>query len=321
MDELWKGIKKDINRVEEEISASISNSDPKVLYNASRHLIMTGGKRIRPILLTLSFNTVGGNGVEKILPITVAIELIHTATIIHDDILDRSSMRRGVETVNMRWGNDIALIAGDLIFSRAFGMVASYGNREVSEVISNACRRLAEGQALENIHTGDVKMTEEVYLEIIERKTASLFEASTKCGAVLGGGSKEEIEALAKYGHLMGVCFQITDDILDINSGEIKLGKPVGVDVSLGKPTLVILHALKVASAKDRKILEDIIRGKSTDINKALKIIKSTDSIEYASDRSKSFIMKAKEAIEDLPFLEAKKSLELIADYAIRREF
>lgn len=319
MDDLWKDIQMD--RIEDEIFASVPSLEPSVLYNASRHLIKKSGKRIRPVLLNLSYNSVGGIGVEKILPIMVAVELIHTATIIHDDILDRNTKRRGVETVNMTWGNDVAMIAGDLIFSHAFGIVAGYGNKEVSEVISNACKRLAEGQVLENIHTGDVKMTEEVYLEIVERKTASLFEAAAKCGAILGGGSREEVDALAKYGYMMGICFQITDDVLDISSGEIKLGKPTGVDVSLGRPTLVILHALKVASAKDRKTLEDVIGGKSSDTDRALRIIKSTNSIEYALERADSFITKAKESLEALPYSEAKDSLELIADYATRREF
>lgn len=331
MDELWRNIqsvkkdfKKEVELIERALNLSILSSPPAILYNASKHLI-TGGKRIRPILFALSFNAVNSKkSIEYGLPIATAVELIHTATIIHDDILDKSPRRRGVETVNAKWGNDIALIAGDLIFSKAFGLVAAHGNKMVGEVISRTCRRLAEGQILENMHTGDIKMTEEVYLEIIERKTAALFEACTKCGAILGGGSEEEIEALSRYGYLLGIGFQMTDDVLDVNAGEIKLGKPIGMDVGLGRPTFIILHALKVAKDKDKKTLERIIRRKKNsleDIKKALKIIRGTNSIEYASKRARWFIASAKKELGVLKDTDSKKALELIADYAASREF
>lgn len=332
MDELWKTLEslnqdfiRKMETIDRELILSIPNSSPSILYKASRHLIETGGKRIRPTLLMLSHNAVSEDkNLGKAIPIAIAVELIHTATIIHDDIIDLSSLRRGAQTVNAKWGNDVALIAGDLIFSRAFGLISSQENKGVAEVIYKACRRLAEGQVLEAMHTGDIKMTEEVYLEIIERKTASLFEACTRCGVILGGGSKKETEAMARYGFLLGIGFQMTDDVLDISAGELKLGKPVGVDVSLGKPTFVILHALKEASAKDRKILEATINQKNSsvgDIKKALEIIKGTNSIEYARKRAVSFITKAKDELKALKDSEAKERLIHIADYAINRDF
>lgn len=332
MDELWKtleGLDKnfrhEMNTIDKELVSSIPNSCPSILYKASRHLIETGGKRIRPILLMLAYNALSEDReLSKVLPAAIAVELIHTATIIHDDILDRSSLRRGAMTVNAKWGTDVALISGDLIFSRAFGLISSLENGRVSEAVYNACRKLAEGQVLEAMHTGDVKMTEEVYLEIIERKTASLFEACTKCGAILGGGGKKEVEALGRYGFLLGVGFQMTDDVLDISAGELKLGKPVGVDLSLGKPTFVILHALKVASERDRKTLLQTINSKNNsvgDIKKALEIIRGTNSIEYASKRAKSFIALAKDEIKGLKNSDAKDGLHLIADYVINRDF
>lgn len=332
MDKLWRNIqsvKKDFKRetelIERELSRSMPDSTPEILYSASKHLI-TGGKRIRPVLLTLSFSATnnGSKNIEYVLPIAAAVELIHTATIIHDDILDKSSRRRGVETVNARWGDDVAIIAGDLIFSRAFGLVAAHEDKRVGEVISHACRRLAEGQVLENMHTGDIKMTEEVCLEVIERKTAALFEACTKCGAILGGGSEEEIKVLSRYGYLLGIGFQMTDDVLDVNAGEVKLGKPVGADISLGKSTFVILHALKAAKESDKRTLERIILRKKNsleDVKKALEIIKSTNSIEYASNRAEFFITGAKRELEVLRSSNAKKALGLIADYAVSREF
>jgi geranylgeranyl diphosphate synthase type I len=332
MDELWKTLetldqnfRRELETIDKELISSIPDSSPSRLYKASRHLIEIGGKRIRPTLLMLSHNALNTEGdLNKILPVAIAVELIHTATIIHDDIIDRSALRRGAQTVNAKWGDDVALIAGDLIFSRAFGLISSLENKRISEAIYDACRKLAEGQVLDAMHTGDTKMTEEVYLEVIERKTASLFEACTRCGAILGGGNKKEVEALARYGFLLGVGFQMTDDVLDISSGELELGKPVGADVGLGKPTFVILHALKVASERERWILERTINHDNSsvkDIKKALEIIKGTNSIEYASKRAKSFISQGKDEIKGLKSSNAKDGLLLIADYAINRDF
>jgi geranylgeranyl pyrophosphate synthase len=333
MNKFWEMIgnfkedfRRDMEFIEKKLVQSIPDSEPSMLYKASKHLVTTGGKRVRPALLTLSFKAVNrtDKGIEYIIPIAVAVELIHTATIIHDDIIDRSSMRRGVETVNRKWGNDVAVLAGDLIFSKAFGMVGTHENKEVSEIISNACMKLAEGEVLETLHTGNTKMTEEVYLEIIERKTATLFEASTKCGAILGRGAKKEVDALSKYGYFIGIGFQMTDDVLDITAGETKLGKPVGIDISLGKSTFVILHAITNAGEEDKKILEGVIQRKENtreEVKRALDIIKETDSLEYASKRASSFIKKAKRELKSLKDSDAKKALELIADYAINRQF
>ncbi len=332
MDELWTEIqelqldfREAMSLVEDELAKNLPSDQPAVLYNASKHLIRRGGKRIRPALVLLAYRAVNGRkDLGWALPIALAVELIHTATIIHDDIIDRSSMRRGVPTVNARWGNDAAVIAGDLLFSKAFGMIGSHEDRRLSEVMSSACMRLAEGEVLEMLHTGDVKMTEEVYLEIIERKTASLFEACTRCGAMLGGASADEVKALARYGHHLGVGFQIADDILDVIAGEFKLGKPIGLDVTLGKPTLVVLHAMKVAGDGEKETLERIMRGvpnSTSDVNGALEIIKGTNSISYASKRARSFIEKAKTDIAELRDSKAKQALELVADYAISRDF
>ncbi len=332
MDELWTEIQelqpdfmKDMALVEDELIKSVPSDQPTVLYNASKHLIKTGGKRIRPAMVLLSQRAVNGSSdIEEAMPIAVAVELIHTATLIHDDIIDKSSMRRRTQTVNARWGNDAALIAGDLLFSKAFGMIGAHEEKRLSQIMSRACMRLAEGEVLEMLHTGDVEMTEEVYLEVIERKTASLTEASSKCGAVLGGADDDEVEALASYGYHLGAGFQIMDDILDVIAGEFKLGKPIGLDITLGKPTLIILHALKVAKDGEKEALEKILKGEissKSDVKEALEIVKGTNSISYTSKRAKSLIEKAKSGLSELDDSKAKQALELIADYAISRDF
>jgi geranylgeranyl pyrophosphate synthase len=334
VEELWNRIsdangtfRRDMELVEEEMEWCISNSHPSRLYNASCHFVKTKGKLVRPALVLLSYGAVrSGNETDHkhIAPIAVAVELVHTATIVHDDIIDRSSMRRGVQTVNARWGNDTALVAGDLLFSKAFGLVGMHEKRELSGIISNACIKLAEGEILEMLHTGDMSMTEEVYLEVVERKTATLFEACTKCGAILGEGDEKEIAALSKYGYHLGVGFQMTDDILDIVAKEPTLGKPVGADINMCRPTFVILHALDVADEKDKKELVSILKRdkrSDADIKRALEIIKSTNSIEYATKRAKSQMEAAQKELRGLKDTGQKEALEIIAKYAVERSF
>ncbi|WP_457556417.1 polyprenyl synthetase family protein [Candidatus Pyrohabitans sp.] len=332
MDALWQlvaeacpGFREDMQEIEGLLLQSIPEATPTELYSASRHLILTGGKRIRPALVLLAYRAVEPEGeVSNIAGIAVGIELIHTATIIHDDIIDLATMRRGVETVNARWGNDIAILAGDLIFSRAFGYIGTHPVRRVSEVVSGACMRLAEGEVLETLHTGNASLTEEVYLEIVERKTASLFQASAECGALAGGAGEEATSALARFGYLLGIGFQMTDDLLDLVGGESVLGKKVGMDISLGKPTFVILHALRSAPERERQELEEILRKgqkSSKDVERALEILEKAGSIEYAGKRARHFVERAKKQLTSLPVTPARRALEVIADYAIKREF
>ncbi len=329
MDKFWQSLdsfKDDMDYINKELANCIPNAYPSSLYEASRHLTKTGGKRIRPTLLTLAFAATDQNGrdIEYAAPIAVAIELIHTATIIHDDIIDKSSMRRGVETVNAKWGNDTAILAGDLIFSKAFGLVGTHENKEMSKIISEVCAKLSEGEVLEATHTQNTTMTEEVYLEVIDRKTASLFEAATRCGAILGGAQEKEIEALARYGHLLGLGFQMTDDVLDIVAGQKKLGKQIGMDIKSGKMTVPILHALKKSSKEDRKLLEEILEKKDLekrDMETVLEIMDRTKSIEYALNRAKSFVKNAKKELRNLKKTKAKKALDMIAEHTISRQF
>lgn len=329
MERFWEELgtfENGIEHVNAEIERTIGRAEPDFLYDASSHLLRLGGKRIRPALVELSFRAVNrdGRSMEYMLPIAVAVELIHTATIIHDDIIDKNSVRRGARTVNAKWGDDTALLAGDLIFSRAFGLVGLHEKKELSKIISEACVKLAEGEVLETYHTGDVDMTEEVYLEIIERKTASLFEASTRCGALLGEGTDEEVEALTRYGYLIGIGFQMTDDVLDIIAGQEILGKPPGTDIALGNVTLATLHSLGMTDGAEKKELERIVKKRKNtkkEISRALEIITASGSIKYSLKRARSFIERAKERLDILEDTEAKRRLQLIADRAITREF
>jgi len=314
--------KEDLSYVERGIAEIASRFTPHPLNAAFQQLIGAGGKRIRPTLLVLSFRSLDGeSSISYAAPIAIAVELIHSATLVHDDIIDRSTKRRGVETVFKKWGEEAAILVGDLLFSEAFGLVGVHEIPELTEVISETCIKLTEGEMLEFRHTGNTSMTEEVYLEIIERKTASLFEASTRCGGLLAHAREGEVEALARYGFNFGVCFQIIDDILDITGGE-KFGKPQGIDIREGKVTIPVIHALK--HSRHSGELEEIIgksRKKAGDIKRAEEILRDAGSIEYALERAEWFSRKAESELKGIPEGRAKKALHMLASSVLRRPF
>jgi geranylgeranyl pyrophosphate synthase len=319
-----KAFDEDLSFVDQELLKISERFSPHPLGAAVKQLVEFGGKKIRPILVVLSFRSLDEKTeISYSAPIAVAVELIHTATLIHDDIIDRSSKRRGLETVFKKWGEEAAILAGDLLFSKSFGLVGVHEIKELTRVISEACMRLTEGEMLEIRHTRNTKLTEEVYLEVVERKTAALFEACTRCGALLGKGSPEEIAALTRFGNLLGVCFQIVDDVLDLTADE-EFGKPKGIDIREGKVTIAAIHALRNSNNDDRNVLESIIKKKrktKKDIERASRIIKETGSIEYAFKRAKWFSQKAKEELELLPDSEAKSRLLGIPDEVLNRPF
>ncbi len=314
----------DLGIVDKEILKAAMRVSPHPLDSAVRQLVEVGGKRIRPLLVVLSFRSLDEEtDINYAAPIAAAVELIHTATLIHDDIIDRSSKRRGRETVFKKWGEEAAILSGDLLFSKAFGLVGVHEIKELTRVISESCIKLSEGEMLEYRHTRNTSMTEEIYLEIIERKTASLFEASTRCGGLLGGGSEKEINALSRFGSYLGVSFQIVDDVLDLTADE-EFGKPKAIDIREGKVTIAALHALKNTQKTPRKTLDAIIRKKrknKKDIEIASAIIKSAGSIEHAFKRAEEFGKKARAELDVLPDSKAKTRLMSIADSVIYRPF
>lgn len=314
--------REDIEYVESELYRIFNGRFPEKLYSASEHLINAGGKRIRPILVILSARAFDSEkSIGYISPIAIAVELIHTATLIHDDIIDDAEKRRKMETVNKKFGNELAILAGDLLFSKAFEFVGSHEINEISKIIGKACEQLAQGETLEIAHVGNTYITEEVYLEIIEKKTASLFRACAESGALLGGANKEQAKALGNFGYYLGISFQLVDDILDI-TGDEKLGKPIGKDIAQRKITLAMIHAMK-KSEKGEKLRKMIEKGNTN--NNALKdvfeILSDSGSIDYVFKRAEYFAKKAKSELGIVENSEAKKALLEICDSAVYREF
>jgi geranylgeranyl diphosphate synthase type I len=298
---------------------SIVRGTPERLYDASKHLIKSGGKRIRPIICLMSCQAVNGK-IENALRSAAAIELIHTFTLIHDDIMDEDDLRRGSPSVHKIFGEETAILAGDLLFSKAFEIC----DAKVKDVLARASVEICEGQQMDlSFETRD-GISEREYLEMIEKKTSTLFEASSKAGAILGDASEEITHSFANYGKNLGMAFQVYDDLLEIIGNEEKIGKPVGSDISQGKKSLVIVKALEQLSVGDEKEkLFSILKKKGNskeEIQEALFLIKKSGAVEYCKEKAQDYVEKAKNSLKEIPGSDAKKTLLEIADFVVERK-
>lgn len=304
-------------RIDEKIRG-ILTGDPERLYDASRHLTNAGGKRIRPLLCMLSCESVGG-AVEDALKTAVAIELIHTFTLIHDDIMDRDDLRRGRPSVHKTYGESTAILAGDLLFSKAFEL----SDYKAVRILARASAEVCEGQEMDISFEKRTNVKEEEYLEMIRKKTAVLIQAATQSGALLGNGSEEQVNKLTEYGLNIGMAFQIHDDVLGVCADEETLGKPVGSDIVEGKKSLIAIKAIEKLGRGDRDRLLEILKSRKNtpeEIKHAVKLFKDSGAIEYCKSKTSQFIETAKKAIKELPETEAKKDLREIADFIAERE-
>ncbi|WP_431061618.1 short chain isoprenyl diphosphate synthase IdsA [Methanobacterium sp.] len=313
--------------IDKEIGATLSTIDPSTLCEASDHLIKAGGKKLRPALVVLSSEAVGGRN-EDALKTAASMELIHTFSLIHDDIMDKDEMRRGKPSVHMIWGEPMAILAGDTLFSKAFETVLETDTKNVDpkrvvealKTVVDSCIKICEGQALDISFEGKLEVKEEEYMTMIYKKTAALIAAATKAGAIIGGGTDEQIEALSEYGRLIGLAFQIQDDYLDVVSDEEDLGKPVGSDIVEGKMTLMVVHALANASSEDKERLISILNANDESlVDNAIGIFNKYGSIEYTRNIALDNVKTAKELLEVLDDSEAKESLKLVADFVLER--
>ena len=321
MQDIFEGteIQKDLVRLEGHLQEAIQGGHPE-LARMSGHIIFSGGKRLRPAVGLAIYRALGGRTAEALIPVTVAIELIHTATLIHDDIIDSSLMRRGAPSVHKMFGTNKALVTGDFLFAKAYGLCARYGSK-VIEIASDACIRLAEGEIMqENMTLEDITVTK--YMEIISRKTADLFKAGARVAAILADAPEEYLEPVGYFGHYLGLAFQMVDDYLDIG-GTVETGKPVALDVKEGQPTLPVIRARYQLGTRDTKRLLGIYAKKSRtkkDIDAAVKLVKKTDGLEYTIKMAKTRAKKAKDELEKLPGSKYLSVLEKIADFVVDRE-
>ena len=309
-----------VKTIEEEL-ASIT---PTKLEEASIYLTKAGGKMLRPALTLITSEAVGGNR-QMALKSGAAIELIHTFSLIHDDIMDNDDMRRGMPSVHKVWGEDVAILAGDTLFSKAFEIIlTSEGttceqNNKTLATVADACVKICEGQASDMEFEDRFDVSEDEYMNMIFKKTGALIAAATKAGAIMGGADDDVIDAMYEYGRLIGLAFQIQDDYLDLASDEETLGKPIGSDIAKGKMTIIAIKGL--ASDESGELLEILKDDNNSqeDIDKAIEILTNCGAIEYAHNLAMESVMKAKEVLEILDDSSSKQVLSDIADFVLER--
>lgn len=309
-----------IKTIEEDLSVITPNN----LGEASVYLTKAGGKMLRPALSLIVSEAVGGNR-ESALKTGAAIELIHTFSLIHDDIMDDDDMRRGMPSVHKVWGEDVAILAGDTLFSKAFEMIitskntTSEQNNKALATVADACVKICEGQALDMGFEERFDVCEDEYIEMIFKKTGALIAAATKAGAIMGGADDDVIDAMYEYGRLIGLAFQIQDDYLDLASDEETLGKPIGSDIGKGKMTIIAIKGL--ASDDSGRFLEILKAEENSqeEIYEAIEILTNCGAIDYARNFALESVNQAKEVLEILPDSSFKKVLCDIADFVLGR--
>jgi len=295
---------------------------PRGLYEASRHLVDSGGKRLRPSMLLLAAEAAGGEP-SALAPAAVSIELIHNFTLIHDDIMDNADVRRGRPAVHKIWGQSGAILAGDTLYSKAFqvlGMTAARPELVLGamNMLSLTCTAICEGQWLDMEFESRERVTEEEYMEMIEKKTGVLYGASAGMGALLAGASPEVVGAMDQFGRLTGMGFQLQDDVIDLTTPEKVSGKRQGGDLIEGKKTLIMIHAfandvvVPVFGKKD---------ASAEEIARSISILQESGSIEYARSRAEEMVVRGKRALDVLPPSAAKETMLQLADYMIRRRY
>lgn len=284
-------------------------SNVALINQISSYIIGAGGKRIRPRLVLLFAKALGFQGPERF-ELAAIVEFIHTATLLHDDVVDESSMRRGRETANAMFGNAASVLVGDFLYSRAFQMMVSVGSLRVLDVLADATNVIAEGEVLQLMNMHDPDLAVDDYLRVIRFKTAKLFEASARLGAVISSASREQEEHCADYGRSLGTAFQLIDDLLDYEGNSQELGKNVGDDLREGKPTLPLLMAIARGDSSERDLIRQaIVQGDVARLPEVLKIVRRTGALHATRDAARSEAEKAKACLDALPDGPAREAL------------
>jgi len=318
--DVFNPVSSELNQVETDLLASI-DTDLPILEEAATHLIKAGGKRLRPAFALLSAK-VFRDDVSYAIPLAVSLELIHMASLVHDDVIDNSELRRGQPTVKSRWGNRLSIYTGNYVLAKSLSLVADYRRRDVIEVMADTSMSICEGEIRQMRSCYDVRQGLKEYLRRIERKTALLISVSCQLGAIISGASYEHMHALKKYGYYLGMAFQITDDILDYVADEDILGKPVGSDIRQGVITLPAIYALR-CSPHGMELAEMLSSPESctSKANEIVDLIVNSDGIDYAYYASNRFAEQALRQLNYLPEVPVKESFYRIADFISGREY
>jgi octaprenyl-diphosphate synthase len=318
LEEIRALVRADLNAVDAMIRARLKSTVPLV-DQVAEHIIAGGGKRLRPLLCVLAGRACGIE-TEKHIEAAAFIEFVHTATLLHDDVVDGSQKRRGRATANNIFGNQASVLVGDFVYSRAFQMMATVGSQRVMEIMSDATNVIAEGEVLQLMNAHDPDTTEQRYLEVIYRKTGRLFEAGAEVAAVLAGAPPALQAALARYGKHLGTAYQLVDDVLDYKSDPATRGKNLGDDLAEGKPTLPLLHALRHGNDEQRALIRLAIeQGGLAQLGPIVEAIEATGGLDYAASFAQRETAQALAALESLPVTPYSNSLAALARFAQER--
>lgn len=318
IDEVYRLIAEDKSAVDEIIKHRL-RSEVVLVNQLGHYIVSSGGKRLRPIILLLSARASGYQG-EHHSQLAAVIEFIHTATLLHDDVVDASDLRRGQDTANAIWGNEASVLVGDFLYSRAFQMMVEVGSMRIMDVLAHATNVIAEGEVLQLMNCNEPDTTEERYLEVIRFKTAKLFEAAAQIGPILCDANEQHIDAMAKYGMHLGTAFQLIDDVLDYSATSDEMGKNIGDDLAEGKPTLPLIHAMREGNAAQRKLIRTAIeQGGREYIDEVVAAIHATGAIEYTANAAEKEAERAKKQLDILPASPYKEALLTLAAFSVNR--
>ncbi len=311
-------ISADMQAVDAAIRAQL-HSDVPLVSQIADYIISAGGKRIRPALVLLMAKAWGYSG-QAHYQLAAVIEFIHTATLLHDDVVDESDLRRGRKTANALFGNAASVLVGDFVYSRAFQMMVSVNNMRVMQILADATNVIAEGEVLQLMNMHDPDVTEERYLQVIRSKTAKLFEAGTELGSLLAGASEADIASSAEYGRSLGTAFQLIDDVLDYSGNASDIGKNVGDDLREGKATLPLIYLMQHGSEKERALVRSCIEtGDEAHFDEILAAITTSGALDYTRRQAELASERAKASLISLPASPCKDALMALADFAVDR--
>ena len=320
IDDIYQLIGDDLGQVNQLIKKRL-HSEVALINQLSNYIIYSGGKRLRPVLVLLTARALGYEGNQHT-NLACIVEFIHTATLLHDDVVDASDKRRGNDTANAIWGNEAAVLVGDFLYSRAFQMMIDSNSMRVMEILADATNTIAEGEVLQLLNCHDPETSEQRYMDVIHFKTAKLFEAAAQLGAIICNADPEQEFALAKYGMYLGTAFQLVDDVLDYSSSSDEIGKNIGDDLAEGKPTLPLIRAITKGSPEHADIIRKAItEGGRDHIEEVMHAIEATDAIQYTAKIARDEANKALEMLSKIPDSRYRDALSSLAEFSISRTY
>jgi octaprenyl-diphosphate synthase len=313
-------VRDDLRAVDREIETRLQ-SDVALINQMGSYIVHSGGKRLRPVLVLLGSRAFGYQGTAHI-RLAAIIEFIHTATLLHDDVVDASELRRGHTTANTIWGNEASVLVGDFLYSRAFEMMVEVGSMRVMEILAHTTNTIAKGEVMQLLNCHDPETTEERYIEVIRNKTAKLFQAAAQLAAVISGQNQQIEEDMAAYGMHLGTAFQLVDDALDYGRDNHDLGKNIGDDLAEGKPTLPLIYTLRQGNNRQRELIRAAIEeGGLAQMEEVMDAIESTGSITYTARRAEDEASRATAALAAIPDSPYKQALLDLAHFSVHRSY